>query len=216
MVRRIRLDKLVVVDLELTCWNCLPPDGEVSEIISIGAAELILDEDMPRVGRTLDLLVRPMHSTVSEFCTHLTGITPAIARRGRPVMEACATLRRTMGGSSKAWGGWGDDRTALEEAATRDGFPPPMEGPYIDLGALWGMLSGARRGVGLSAALQAAGMEFEGTPHRALDDAVNTARLVGSLAHVLRQAFPSVSPSFREPGYPDATCEEGFPSPQPA
>lgn len=189
MAGRTRLDRLVVIDLEMTCWEADPPPGQQSDVISIGAVELVLDEQEPRLGRTFERLVKPERSDVSDFCTRLTGLTPAMLRRAPSFIEACSALNRTLGGSSKSWGGWGDDRTALLEGAARHGITPPLEGPYIDLGALWGMLMGAQRSIGLRQALSMQGLEFDGTPHRALSDAVNAARIVSGVATTLRASF---------------------------
>lgn len=32
------LDKIIVIDVESTCWEGPPPEGQVSEIIGIGVA----------------------------------------------------------------------------------------------------------------------------------------------------------------------------------
>lgn len=63
-----------VVDVEATCWAGSPPPGAVSEIIEIGLTVVDLDAG-ERVARHR-ILVRPVRSTVSEFCTELTGLTP--------------------------------------------------------------------------------------------------------------------------------------------
>lgn len=192
---RVRLDRLVVFDVEETCWEDGPPEGQRTEIVEIGAAELLLDGE-PRVGRTLSLAVRPVASRVSPYCTALTGITPEDARRGRPLREALATLRKEFGGPAKTWAAWGRDDLSIARDCAALGIDPPEMGGFVDLGALWGMLSGAPRAAGLRSALAGLGLEFEGTPHRALDDAVNTARVAAGLAGVLR---PALAPA---PGTP--------------
>ncbi len=66
---------LNVVDVEATCWQDGPPDGQVSEIIEIGLTTVDLSLGQ-RIGRHR-ILVRPQRSAVSAFCTELTGLTQA-------------------------------------------------------------------------------------------------------------------------------------------
>ncbi|WP_407562033.1 exonuclease domain-containing protein [Streptomyces sp. 184] len=85
------LDRVLVVDVEATCWEGPPPAGMSPEIIEIGLCEL----DVPtgeRISRR-SVLVRPERSEVGDFCTRLTTLTPEQAaagqrgvggRRGRP------------------------------------------------------------------------------------------------------------------------------------
>ena len=173
---RIKQNRILFVDLELTCWEGEPPSGESPEIIRIAVVEKRTDK-IPREGRSTDLMVRPVRSHVSEYCTQLTGITPEDARRGRPFTEVCAGLRRDFGSVSTTWAAWGDDRTVLEEHCIREKCNMPFAGPYIDVGTLWSLITGASSSTGLISALKQAGMEFEGIPHRPLDDALNAARI---------------------------------------
>ena len=183
---RVRLDRMVVLDLEETCWDGEPPAGERAEIIEIGIAEVLLDGPA-RIGRTASLTVRPRFSRISPFCTRLTGITPEAARRGRPLGEAVATVRQEFGGAGKTWAAWGRDDIPLARDCAAVGVAPPAHGGFVDIGALWAMLSGAERAEGLKAALESLGLVFDGTQHRALDDAVNAARVVIALSGMLRE-----------------------------
>jgi inhibitor of KinA sporulation pathway (predicted exonuclease) len=62
---------LNVIDVEATCWDGAPPVGAVGEIIEIGLTIVDLGRG-ERVGRHR-VLVRPVRSEVSAFCTELTG-----------------------------------------------------------------------------------------------------------------------------------------------
>lgn len=181
----VKLDRMLVFDLEETCWEGSPPPGERNEIIEIGIVELLLQGE-PRIGRSASYGVRPVASQVSEFCTSLTGISPQEARRGRPLEEVLRTMCREFGGATKTWAAWGRDDESLFRDCRALGLATPPMGGYLDLGALWGMLGGAAKAPGLRRAMDALGLEFEGKPHRALDDAVNTARVAMELCGVLR------------------------------
>ena len=69
-----RLDHVLVIDIESTCWDGgFPPRGEANDIIEIGLTRLELSS-----GRRLEkrsILVRPERSKVSPFCTELTTLT---------------------------------------------------------------------------------------------------------------------------------------------
>lgn len=68
-----RLDQMLVIDVEATCWEHGPPVGEESEIIELGLCPL----DLATGERlhTRSILVRPERSTVSAVCTQLTTLT---------------------------------------------------------------------------------------------------------------------------------------------
>jgi inhibitor of KinA sporulation pathway (predicted exonuclease) len=63
MIMARRLDRILVVDVEATCWEGDPPPGQISEIIEIGLCVL----DVTTLARVeqRDILVRPGCSTVS-------------------------------------------------------------------------------------------------------------------------------------------------------
>jgi inhibitor of KinA sporulation pathway (predicted exonuclease) len=193
---RPRLDRLVVFDLEETCWDGPPPEGQSAEIVEIGVAELLLDGE-PAIGRTMSILVRPVRSSVSAFCTALTGITATeVRRQGRPLAEALATLSKAFGAAGKTWAAWGRDDRTLARDCEMAGLATPAFGGFIDLGAAWGLLAGTGAAPGLDSALAALGLEFEGRRHRATDDAVNTARVAAEMGLALRRRIsPAGTPS---------------------
>jgi inhibitor of KinA sporulation pathway (predicted exonuclease) len=71
------LDHVLVIDVESTCWDGPPPEGQRGEIIEIGVCALDVGSLERQERRSV--LVRPENSEVSPFCTELTTIT----RRGR-------------------------------------------------------------------------------------------------------------------------------------
>jgi inhibitor of KinA sporulation pathway (predicted exonuclease) len=183
---RIRIDQILVVDLEATCWEGPPPPGEMSEIIEIGIAEVIFDGE-PRLGRMNSYLIRPNRSKISPYCTALTGITPEEARAGRPFLEVINSLRKMFGGPGKAWTAWGRDDLELVRDCKLSNIDMPFSDYFIDFGLLWSMMAGLQRPAGLRFALEACGLQFEGCPHRAGDDAINTGRVLIHLAKSMRK-----------------------------
>ena len=73
-----RLDAVLVVDVEATCWKGATPPGETSEIIEIGVclADVATGERRERES----ILVKPTRSGISAFCTELTTITPEMVQ----------------------------------------------------------------------------------------------------------------------------------------
>lgn len=176
------LKRALFADLELTCWDGLPPVGETSEIIQIGIAEL--DLESLQIRRTFSRIVKPTRSKVSPFCEELTGITPHMAKAGRPFVEAANSARREFG--EAPWMAWGDDETALKDAAALHGCASPLPGPQTNLAMMFYQLMGITRRPGLTEALRLMGLEFEGRAHDALTDAINTARLFAAMSGHLR------------------------------
>lgn len=61
-----KLDKIIVVDVESTCWQDTPPDGQESEIIEIGVC---IDVALGKRLEKESILVKPEKSRVTQFCT---------------------------------------------------------------------------------------------------------------------------------------------------
>jgi inhibitor of KinA sporulation pathway (predicted exonuclease) len=97
---------LNVIDVEATCWDGQPPPGSVSEIIEIGLTVVDVSA-RSRVSRHR-LLVRPVRSAVSGFCTELTGLTQAEVERGVTFAEACRILVEEYGAGERCWASWGE------------------------------------------------------------------------------------------------------------
>lgn len=176
------LKRALFLDLELTCWDEAPPEGMQPEIIQFSVVELDLDTLVIRRG--LDRIVKPVTSTVSAFCTDLTGITPEKAKAGRPFREVARSSIKAFG--ERPWFSWGDDCTALREAARLRNCDMPLQGPYADLSGIFYGLLGTERRTGLDDAVARVGLDFLGRQHDALHDAVNTARIYAAVAAKLR------------------------------
>ena len=89
-----KLDQVIVVDVEATCWESGPPPGQESEIIEIGVC--VLDLQTGQRVTQASILVRPERSEVSPFCTQLTSLTPRQVARGVSFAYACRLLRAQL------------------------------------------------------------------------------------------------------------------------
>lgn len=63
-------DRILVIDLEATCWEGRQPKDQVSEIIEIGIC--VLDTQDGSISKNKGILIKPEKSSVSPFCTQLT------------------------------------------------------------------------------------------------------------------------------------------------
>ncbi|WP_328911983.1 MULTISPECIES: 3'-5' exonuclease [unclassified Streptomyces] len=185
---------LNVIDVEATCWAGQPPPGSVNEIIEIGLTVVDVGARC-RVSRNR-VLVRPSRSTVSAFCTELTGLTQAEVARGVPFAEACRILAEEHEAAERPWTSWGEyDRRQFARQSQADNvaypFGYPTERGHTNAKAVFTEAHGLRRKPGMSHALQIAGLPLEGRHHRGEDDAWNIAALVLDL--VERGAWPDAA-----------------------
>jgi inhibitor of KinA sporulation pathway (predicted exonuclease) len=128
-----RLDRILVVDVESTCWEVDPPAGQESEIIEIGLC--VLDVATCQRLEKRSIIVRPERSTVSAYCTALTTLTPEDVEGGISLDEACRILQREYSSRQRLWASYGDyDRLQFErncQARSGEGSPlqlPPQAG----------------------------------------------------------------------------------------
>lgn len=173
--------QLNVVDVEATCWEGPPPPGAVSEIIEIGLTVV----DLERRERTAKhrVRVRPRRSTVSAFCTELTGLTQEEVDAGVEFAEACRILLGEHRSDSRPWASWGDyDRHQFERQCKATGVRYPFGSRHTNVRRLFTEARGLRRRPGMAEALAIAGFPLEGRHHSGADDAWNIASLVIDLA----------------------------------
>jgi inhibitor of KinA sporulation pathway (predicted exonuclease) len=175
-------NRMLFVDVELTCWEDRPPEGEVPELIAFGIVDLKTDD--LAIRREKLFLVRPQLSAISPFCSTLTGITPKAAAAAPPLPEVVRSIRKTFG--QRDWCAWGRDDELIRESCERAGAELPFLGGFHDLAAQVRTLLGLTYRLGLDEALERFGLDWEGSPHDALADARNLARLFMAVARRLR------------------------------
>jgi inhibitor of KinA sporulation pathway (predicted exonuclease) len=179
-----KLDQILVIDLEATCWEGEPPEGEESEIIEIGLC--VLDV---ATGDRLDnpsIIVRPVHSTVSAYCTALTTLTTEELEAGITLEAACRLLQEIYGSKQRLWASYGDyDRWMLQQQCQAQGVDYPFGRSHINVKSLFAAIQNLEHEIPLDEAMQQLGFRLEGTHHRGGDDAWNIARI---LSHILLRA----------------------------
>jgi inhibitor of KinA sporulation pathway (predicted exonuclease) len=173
-------DAILVIDLEATCSDDETIAAESMETIEIGACWI------DAKGSVLDRFqsfVRPiLNPRLTEFCTSLTGIQQWDVD-GAPLFPAAAELLRQFAKQhatpSSFWTSWGAyDRRQIERDSIRHRISEPLDLPHQNAKRLFAEAQRIGKEVGMAKACELAGLAFEGTQHRALDDALNVARLL--------------------------------------
>jgi inhibitor of KinA sporulation pathway (predicted exonuclease) len=183
-----RLDKILTVDLEATCWEGQPPPGQEREIIEIGLC--LLDVATSQRLKNISILVRPEHSTISDYCTALTTLTQEDVDAGISLAEACHVLKQDYRSKERLWASFGDyDRRQFAQSCQARGIAYPFGPGHINVKSLFAVVCNLSHEVSLDRAMQLLGFPLEGTHHRGADDAWNVARILGHLLVRARQAL---------------------------
>jgi inhibitor of KinA sporulation pathway (predicted exonuclease) len=182
-----KLDQILVIDLEATCWSGDPPEGQQSDIIEIGLCTLEV-----ATGRRLDkasIVVRPERSRVSRYCTALTTLTQEEVEQGISFREACSLLQTRYGSKERLWASFGDyDRWMFESECRIHEVDYPFGKGHINVKSLFAVVQNLDREFPLDEAMDWLGFPLEGHHHRGEDDAWNIARILGHLLLKARSA----------------------------
>lgn len=175
------LDKILVVDVESTCWEGgYPQRGQMSEIIEVGICSL--DVASLRRQDKASIMVKPMKSIINDFCTQLTSITPEMVELAKPLSNACSVLEKEYETRQRIWASWGDyDRNQFHRNCKEYGLRYPFGPTHINVRTLFSITLGLGRKFELDGAFKYLGWELEGPLHRGVDDAWNTAKLLSWL-----------------------------------
>ena len=175
-----KLDLIIVVDVEATCWQGTVPPGQENEIIEIGICPLDVAS-----GQALDkdsILVRPERSQVSKFCTELTTLTQEQVDRGISFGEACTLLKKKYKTSDRIWASYGDyDRNQFQRQCQSRHITYPFGPRHINVKSLLAVMYALPKEVGMSEALNLLQLPLIGTHHRGTDDAFNIACILSKL-----------------------------------
>ncbi len=170
--------RLLIVDLEATCWNRAEHVAERMETIEIGALDL--DPAEPTRVREFQAFIRPVRfPMLSAFCTELTSITQADVDSAESFAPVFARFVEWIGDPALVrLCSWGDyDRRQLIRDCADHGVRYPLATDHLNLKHLCSAALGVRP-FGLQRALDVAGLGFIGVHHRGLDDARNITRLL--------------------------------------
>lgn len=167
----------IITDLEATCDENNKLPRHLSEIIEIGA--VAVNEKLEIIGE-FQTFVKPVKTTdLTDFCKSLTKIKQSDVDSAVLFEKAYYNFENWFLNFSNpmfcSWGGY-DFRAlnrACEEIKIKFHFD---EG--TNLKNLFGKKQNNGKELGLGRALNMAGLNFIGTPHRGIDDSKNIARLM--------------------------------------
>jgi inhibitor of KinA sporulation pathway (predicted exonuclease) len=169
--------------VETTCWSCHQdrPPGEKNEVIEIGIVPISLRK--LSLGEKTSILVKPITSHVSKFCTTITSITPELANTGISFEEATKRMRKDFKSKDIPWISWGGfDARMLKWQCDDLKVDYPFGAGHIDYKFHFAVMMGLDKEVSLPRALEKLGLPaFVGTRHRAADEAYNIARVIREL-----------------------------------
>ena len=175
-----KLDQILVIDVEATCWAGNPPPGQEAEIIEIGIC--VLDVASGKRLSKESILVKPQRSTVSPFCTQLTTLTQAQVDMGVSFQTACAVLKEKYLAKKRLWASYGDyDRRQFERQCQDRDIPYPFGSTHLNVKNLFAVRHRLSNEVGLDKALALLNRPLDGSHHRGDDDAWNIAGVLSTL-----------------------------------
>jgi inhibitor of KinA sporulation pathway (predicted exonuclease) len=181
-----KLDQILVIDVEATCWQGAPPAGQSSEIIEIGLCTIDVAK-LERVEKR-SLLVKPATSEISDFCTQLTTLTANDVADAGSLKDAIRILEQHYHPKTRLWASWGDyDRFQFENECRAKGIDYPFGKSHLNVKSLFAAATGLKREVGMAKAYKALGWQIAGTHHRGVDDAWNIAGILCRLLNACRQ-----------------------------
>jgi inhibitor of KinA sporulation pathway (predicted exonuclease) len=170
--------KIMVVDIEATCWDGAIPRGQQSEIIEIGIC--VLDTVSGEVTGLRGILVKPERSEVSDFCTGLTTITQEMLDRdGVSFKEACRILTDEYKTREHTWASYGAyDEKMFRQQCRELNMPYPFGNDHINVKKLFAEKKKLSKAIGMAGALHILNLPLVGTHHRGVDDAGNIAGIL--------------------------------------
>lgn len=181
------LDAILVIDVESTFREESPPLGQSSEFIEVGLCSINL-KTLPRTEKR-SILVRPVKSKLSEFCTELTTLTPEMFRDASSLTHAANTLRKEFDSKNRLWANWGDyDRKQFERACYEQDVNSPIGSIHLSVKSLFAAAVGTAHELALDRACRRPGIKMEGTHHRGDDDAWNIAGILCRLLESMRNS----------------------------
>lgn len=170
---------IVVVDIEHTCTmdGSIPP--EERETIEIGA--VLIDTCSLQLVDKFSRFIRPViHPELSQFCIELTGIKQTELDVAAHFPEVFAHFIDWLPDNSDyvlaTWGSY--DLVQLNIDCALHGMPAFSLSTTLNLKVAFKEVRNLKKKVGLKRALEIVNLLYEGSHHRALDDAKNTARLL--------------------------------------
>ena len=179
-----------VIDVEATCWKPGDkPKDEEMDIIEVGICEVrrISPDDIGACkfdiwtpGTASMIIVTPTTSKINDYSLSINGLSQEeIDESGISFIKAIYHLKDTYYTLNRTFASWGDyDRKQFERQCKRENIFYPFSITHLNVKNLFALSTGIVKEVSVSKALAMLGMQFDGKPHRGMDDAINIARIL--------------------------------------
>lgn len=172
-------DFWLIIDLEATCCDAGEFARHEMEIIEIGA--ILADGNSFQAVSEFQTFVRPVRNPIlTDFCRDLTGINQSDVDAASEYPAVILRLREWMNEYANAvFCSWGDfDCRQFERDCELHNVDWPFRSPHVNLKKLYADQFSLGRGDGFGTVLKKHNMQFEGRPHRGIDDARNILRIL--------------------------------------
>lgn len=171
-----RLDLILVIDIEATCWRGTRPPQEHNEIIQVGIVECTRTGNLS----SFSYFVKPKFSSISDYCTELTGIKPQDVEEAPEFPDFCTELKEKIPHlQDYTWASWGDyDRTQFQKNCALYQVKYLFGKTHLNVKNLFALKFSLRKEAGMMKALEILKLPHTGKHHDAADDALNIARIL--------------------------------------
>lgn len=166
--------KIQFIDCEMLCWEdggC--PLDQTKHIIQIGLVE-VETENLSTI-RKKSYYIRPQDRNfiISDYCTQLTGITRSqLIDEGRYLSDVMRSIKKDWAPQNKITYAWGSDFDPISDHCIKYNCINPWQTTgIIDFGFFFRSAYNHKHKMSLTDALISLGLEFDGKPHDAVNDA---------------------------------------------
>jgi len=180
------LDKIVVVDIETTCWakGQIPKleDGKdiKSEIIEIGIC--LLDINTKEITMSRGYIIKPENTTMSSFCENLTTLKQEDVDKGQSLVSAISNITDIYMTPRRVWSSYGFfDKDHVNRECYEKRIKYPFSQRHLNVKTMFAVRHRLTSEVGMARALDILQLLPTGIHHRGIDDAVNVARILTTL-----------------------------------
>lgn len=168
----------IIYDLEFTV---IRKQEWLSEIIEIGAVKVKEVQGKLKVAETFQTFVKPLRgASFTPHTTTFTGITQQDIQNAPSLTAAIEAFRSWIGEEPYYLCAWGpDDKYQLVKSCNEHKIPLDWIRNHNDIQKQFSRKhnTDTYRQIGLKKALEMLEISFEGSHHRAVDDAANTAKV---------------------------------------
>ena len=180
-------DRIIVFDLEATCWEGREHGYKYREVIALGAC--ILDLRTLEITGKFNTICKPIKSEISEYCTRITGITKEQAEKGEDFEEMCKMVLNQFNSKSIPYAAWGIDNEKMYSECRQKDCKYPFSNEYLNISLLYSLVMGKPYNNGLERSLAELGLKFIGEKHNPYWDAYNAAIILKHIVEKSREVI---------------------------